>query len=140
MDQTALVREQIEGGEKLIRKLIERGFDLLAALWTKMEYDSRSYLYLVSPQVEKSGPLSAYQEVSAAQIELEKTGLHWMEQIDSYSIKVIPPSDPLAQDVLASYQVYPDPSASHGQWYGSRLVDGGFLYQPSLFQAHAATP
>ncbi len=143
MDQTALVREQIEGGEKLIRKLIERGFELWAGLWTKMEYDSKSYLYLISPQVEKVGLINAYRKVSAAQIDLEKSGLHWMEQIEQFTVKLIPPSDPLAEEILTRYQQYPDmsPAHAHGWRYSSSLVEGGFAYPSSLFHtALASTP
>lgn len=141
MDQTALVKETIEGGEKLIRKLLERGFELVAGLWAKQEYDSRIYLYLVSPLADiDSG--AAYREISQAQTELDQEGLHWLEQVDRFSVKLISPTDPLAAEVLARYRQYPNPLPSwiHGRMYRSSLVETGFLYPPSLFQAAHAAP
>lgn len=143
MDQATLVREQIEGGEKLIRKLFERGFDVLAAFWGKTEYDGRFYLYLVAPQVDMLGVPSGYGEVSAAQAELEREGIHWMEQIDSFSVNLISPNHPLALGVLKRYREDPDmrPSLPRDTFLNSEFVENAFIYPPSLFQPVAtATP
>src|SRR5213076_1530949 len=93
----------------LIRKLIERGFELSAALWTRTADDSRDYLYLVTPRVANADPRPAYAEVSAAQESLDNAGLHWMEQIDPFGIKLIPPHHSLAVEVLARYAQYSGP-------------------------------
>lgn len=143
MDQTSLVREQIDGGEKLIRKLIGLGFELSAGVWAKIEDDGRDYLYLVTPRVENADPRPAYAEVSAAQEALENAGLHGMEQIDQFGIKLIPPTHSLAEAVLDRYAKYPGPIATwfNGSRFGSTSVEGVYIYPPSLFRvAQPATP
>ena len=135
MDQIALVKEQIEGGEKLVRKLLERGFDVRAAFWGKTESDGRPYLYLVAPQVDVPGVSAGYGEVSAAQAELELDGTHWMEQIDPFGVNLLSPNHPLARGVLNLYRDNPKlkPCLPRDQRIGSEIVDNAFIYPPSLF-------
>lgn len=143
MAATALVREQIEGGEKLIRKLLERGFRVEGALWGQREYDSHSYLYLIAPQLDVDGPSHGYSAIREAQAELESEGIHWMERIERYSMKLLSPNDPLARGLLEKYRALPNlkPSLPRDQSIGSEFVDNAFVYPPSLFQAvAAATP
>src|SRR5437667_238958 len=66
MDKGLLVREQMEGGQKLVEQLAKNGFPLKAAFWRKEDDDSRWHLYLVTPLVEERGPFEAYRQIEAA--------------------------------------------------------------------------
>ena len=140
MDQAALVKERIDGGEKLIRHVRDRGLELTGGLWTRADSDARDYLYLVAPAVEDSDPRLAYREITKAQVELENGGLDWAERIDPFGIKLISPRHPLAKAVFEHYHDFAGsgPSWFHGAHLGSRLIEDAFIYPPSLFQTAAA--
>ncbi len=142
MAATALVREQIEGGERLIRKLLERGsLRVDGALWGQREYDGRTYLYLILPNLDRDGSFKSHDAIGEAQAELENEGIHWMERIES--LRLLSPTDPLARGVLDKYRAFPrmKPSLPRDQGIGSEIVDNAFVYPPSLFQPVAtATP
>lgn len=140
MDQTTLVRERIDGGEKLIRRVRDRGLELTGALWARTDDDARDYLYLVSPAVENADPRISYREITKAQVELEDGGLDWAERIDPFGIKLISPRHPLANAVLEHYRDYPGPMPTwfHGAHLGSRLIENAFIYPPSLFRSAPA--
>ena len=142
MAASALVREQIEGGEKLIRKLLERGsLRVDGALWGQREYDGRSYLYLVLPNLDRDGSFKSHEAIGEAQAELENEGIHWMERIES--LRLLPPTDSLARGLLEKYRNFPKlkPSLPRDQPIGSEFVENAFIYPPSVFQPlAAATP
>src|SRR4051812_42868564 len=99
MDQGTVVTEQIEGGSKLIRKLLARGVDLLAACWAKTASYDRWVLYLITPAVEGTDPRPLYREIREVLREMEREWRHLPERIDPDSVQLIPPSDPLARGV-----------------------------------------
>lgn len=142
MDQAALVREQVEGGEKLIRQLRASGFEVVAGIWTQLDGDSRAYLYLITPEVDNRDPRIGYGRVSDAQQALEATGLHWSERIDPFAVKLIPPRHPLAQGVIGHYARFNDPFPTWhgGSILGSVYIDGAYIYPASLFQPQPAAP
>src|SRR5690349_13478687 len=109
MDQATLVREQIDGGERLIRQALASGFDVRAALWAKIEGDGQWYLYLVTPEVENRDPRIGYGKLAAVERGLERSWSHPLEQIDRYGVKLISPNHPLAQGVLEEYRRCPGP-------------------------------
>lgn len=140
MDQAALVREQLDGGEKLIRRLLADGADLSGGLWAELDGDGQPYLYLVSPEVENRDPRLMYRKISAAQAALDSAGLHWLERVDRFGIKLIPPSHPLARGVLGQYRRHPGvtPTWHHGSVLGSVFVDGAYIYPARLFRPQPA--
>jgi hypothetical protein len=121
MDQPVLVREQVDGGEKLLARLRERGFDTVAAFWAKTAEDTRWYLYLVTPAVDQKGLLDTYGEIGDALRELNGAWSHPFERIDSLSVKVLSPSSPTATTVLdfqAQYQQIVGP------WFYAPSIEG----------------
>lgn len=137
MDRGSLVREQLDGGEKLIRRLVSDGLGVTGAAWAQLDGDADPYLYLVVPDVEARGSRAAYRRVSAAQIALEAEGLHWLERLDRFGTKLLSARDPFARG-LARY--YADaPPSPHPVWTGSRpfggvYVDGAYVYPAALFR------
>jgi len=131
-----VVREQLDGGERLIRRLVASGFNLAGGLWTQAEGDGQVYLYLITPEVEGRDPRIAYGKLAATQKAIEQEGVHWLERIDQFGVKLIPPSRPLARGVLEEYRRYPVPTPT---WRGGSILgpvysDGAYIYPPSLFQ------
>lgn len=140
MDQGTLVREQLDGGEKLIRRLVADGVVLSGGLWAEMDGDGQPYLYLITPEVEDRDPRITYRKISAAQAALDAAGLHWLERIDRFGIKLLATSHPLARGVLRYYHRHPGviPTWHHGSVLGSVYIDGAYIYPASLFPPQPA--
>ena len=66
MYKTILVNESIENGEKLIKKLEERKFPIVAAFWRHLDEEGLWRLVIVSPFVGREGPLRTYGYVREA--------------------------------------------------------------------------
>ena len=84
MDRASVVREQLDGGERLIRRLVASGFNLAGGLWTQAEGDGQVYLYLITPEVEGRDPRIAYGKLAATQKAIEQEGVHWLERIEAF--------------------------------------------------------
>lgn len=130
------MREQIDGGEKLVRQLAASGFPVSAALWAKAEGDGQLYLYVATPEVDDRDPRIAYGQLAAARQAVEGSWSHPLERVERYSVKLIPPSHPLARAVLDEYRRYPGtlPTRRGGSRLGTVDVEGAYIYPPSLFQ------
>ncbi len=89
MDQATLVKEQVDGGTKLLLRLRERGFDMAAACWTKTYYDARPYLYIVSPSIAGKDSRPSYKTIFETLQELENAWDHPFERIKTTQIKLI---------------------------------------------------
>jgi hypothetical protein len=127
MDTEALVDNLIDDGQKLVEEVSQRGFPVTAAFWLRASENDKWYFYIVSPVVDHEGLSQAY------------TRLHplvWGSAeplwIDPLGIKLIGPSNPIAQDVLAIHRRAPGPRVSPIRWGGRRLgnlsVEGAYLY------------
>lgn len=95
MDKGLLVREQTEGGQKLIDQLVRSGFPLRMAFWRKEDDDTRWHLYLITPLVEERGSFEAYRQVQAA-----VDSCSWpdpAEMIDTSMVMALEPTYPLAK-------------------------------------------
>lgn len=70
MYKTILANESIENGEKLIKKLEERKFPIIAAFWRYIDEEGLLRLVIVSPFVGQEGPLKTYGYIRNAVDEL----------------------------------------------------------------------
>jgi hypothetical protein len=127
MDTITLVTEQIDDGDKLVRKLSEEGFEASAAFWILVTEDSHWYFYIVSPVVESDGLATAYRRLHDIARKIPR--LSW---IDPLKIKLIGPSNPIAQDVLDILYRTSGPNVSAIRWGGKRLgnvsIEEAYLY------------
>ena len=55
MDQSSLVEMQIDDGAKIVEKLRESGFDVVAAWWMKTTEEGQWFLYIASKEVDEKG-------------------------------------------------------------------------------------
>lgn len=60
MDKTALVKEDMQEGKKLIEALDKADFQVEAAIWFYLTDSGEWRLLIASPLVEKEGPKKAY--------------------------------------------------------------------------------
>jgi hypothetical protein len=127
MDTVTLVKDLLDDGQKLVVELLQRGFEMIAAFWLKASDDDRWYFYLVSPVVETEGIAQAYGRLHPL--------VRAMPQplgIDLLKIKLIGPSDPIAQDVVAIQNRSPRPGGFPFRWKGRQLgnksIDGVYIY------------
>jgi hypothetical protein len=135
MDQATLVRDQIDGGEKLLTRLRESGFDMTAACWAKTEDDGQWYLYIVSPSVEVNGVRPGYAQIRSTLNQMDSEWTHPLERVEPVTVKLIGSKDPLAQGVLEMYRRFPGPIPTWhgGSVLGSVYVDGAYVYPPTMF-------
>lgn len=73
MYKTILVKTLVEEGERLVQRLEARRLHIVAALWH--HFDDRWRLVLVSPMVEREGPLRMYTRIEEALTQMEPTEL-----------------------------------------------------------------
>jgi hypothetical protein len=134
MDTATLVENLLDDGQKLVAELPRRGFEVAAAFWIQPSENGKWYFYMVSPMVDAEGIINAYRRLQPL--------VRAMPQpfsIDVLKIRLIGPSDPIAQDVLASLARMPGagvgPIRWSGTWLGNVSIDGAYLYP-----VPAATP
>jgi hypothetical protein len=127
MDTVTLVSEQIDDGEKLVRKLSEKGFEVSAAFWILATDDAQWSFYIVSPLVESEGLAKAYRRLHEVARQIPQPS--W---IDPLNVKLIGPSSPIAHDVLAIHARTSGPQVSPIRWGGKTLgnlsIEEAYLY------------
>ena len=128
MDQGTLVEMQINDGQLLLDRLAEEGIPVAAAFWVKEAESGQWFLYLVTPLVGEDGATRpAYRRVNA--VIRGMPAPFWIHPLE---VKVIAPTDPAAQDVLAVLRRGPGPRASPIRWGGTTLgdvsIDGAYFY------------
>lgn len=124
MDTVTLVENQIEDGQRLLDRLQERGFAVLAACWMKPVEEGRWCLFIASPVRDQKGPLAGYGEVIDA---LRALGQVW---IDSSDITLVGERHPLVRDVRNALQRAPGwvPMRYAGEQFGGIPADGVYVY------------
>jgi hypothetical protein len=127
MDTDTLVEDLVDDGQKLVEELPQRGFEVMAAFWLKASEDDKWYFYIVSPVVDTEGLAQAYRRLHPLVRAMPQP--FW---IDPLEIKLIGPSNPIAQDVLAIHSRAPGLRASPIRWGGKKLgnvsIEGAYLY------------
>ncbi len=116
MDTDTLVGNLIEDGKKLVSELPQGGFPVATAFWLKASYDGKWDFYIVSPVVDTEGIAKAYRLLHP--LVRARPQPTW---IDPLKIKLIGPSNPIAQDALAIPGRTPGPSACPIRWGGKKL-------------------
>jgi hypothetical protein len=122
MDQSPLVREQIEAGEKFIAEFSTYK-PVAAAFWAKESDSGHWYLYIASEQIDGATMLADYGEV----IRLVGHNQAWL---DPFQVKVISAREPIGRAVLdfvcKSRNLIPN------KWYSRRFgelsTDEAYIY------------
>jgi hypothetical protein len=121
MDSTTLVmREQIDGGSRLLDQLRHLGLEITAAGWVKAEFAARPYLYVATPAVHEADPRPPYRLVRTAVDVLEPVWGGSLERLDTIDVKLVSDRDPLAVGMAEVQRT--DRTGRHATWYrGSSL-------------------
>jgi hypothetical protein len=66
MDKEGLVDSDIDAGKRLISVVESSGLPVSAAMWLKRADDRDYKFYVVTPDVEKHGPIAVYRFIDTA--------------------------------------------------------------------------
>jgi hypothetical protein len=128
VDPIALVDEQIKAGQKLVERLNTAEVPVAAAAWIKEAEGEKWYLYLVTSLVGEDGAKKpAYRRITPFISQLQGEGF-W---IDPFEVKVIGPTHPVAQAILAVQRQSPGGRLATrygGASLGGLSVEGAYLY------------
>ena len=121
MDNGPLVKEEIDAGRELVRRL-DCYRPVKAAFWLKASDNPFRYLYLASERSEAHPDDLTYREVSRVEDELQSPDL------DQFRIKVVGADHPLVRDAVKITEQFP---ASAGRRDGGRSF--GNLFAEDLY-------
>lgn len=127
MDQGTLVEMQLENGQQLIDRLVEKGVRVTAACWVKESDGGLWFLYLATPLVGEDGAVRpAYRRVNEVIRQMQEQGV-W---IDPLEIKVIALDDPVAKAIAAVRDRYPatKPTWLRGNRLGKLEIEEAYIY------------
>jgi hypothetical protein len=99
MDKTLLVERDILAGQRLLEVLDASDIPILGAFWYEVPESERWRLFLVSPLVEKLGPIALYRRLITM---LDDSPALKDLGIDLHDIGVVGPRDSMVK-LLASY-------------------------------------
>lgn len=124
MDQGTLVENQINDGARIVEKLRESGFDVVAAWWMKDSEEGLWFLYLASKEVAEKGIKAAYHTVNTV---MGGLGQLW---VDRFKVKLVGPEDSITKDVLGILARYPGRMATRygGKRLGNVSIDDSYIY------------
>jgi hypothetical protein len=108
VDTSSLVSQQIAAGDRLIRRMLADGVEVNGAFWARNEAGGKDYLYLITPEVEHRDTNVAYGKVGDALNALIDEGVPRDERPDPFGIKLLPPSQRLAERVLRLCALHQD--------------------------------
>lgn len=123
MDNGPLVKEEIDAGRELIRKLNQQR-PVKAAFWLKASDKPYRYLYLAAERTDAHPDDLTYREVSRVEDELQSL------ELDPFRTKVIGADHPLARAAVEVADQYP---ASTGRRqgegpFGNLFADDSYIY------------
>jgi hypothetical protein len=137
MAQVLLVAEQIDDGKKLIEELARQGFPFTAAGWARTPYDSKWYLYLVSPPVDKQGVRKWYGRLNTVIRQMQQEGF----EMDPFEIKLVGPAEPVGKALLELQRRHRGKRPRRYDWArvdGTNL-EGACIYPPITVPAQSDT-
>ncbi len=129
MDQIPLVERRLDDGRALVRQLTADGFGVDVAFWGRHADDPWWYLYIASDQMDKHGPIEAYEKLQESQRKLAGTSVSLAD------VKLIKPSDPLAQHMRGLRDHYASPQTLRFQSVGTGTAGGleeAYIYPTSV--------
>jgi hypothetical protein len=128
MGQTTLVGNQITDAERLVSRLVEKGFSISAASWVKTSEEGLWFLYVVSRAVDDFGLAQAYRRLNAAAGPMSDL---WVSPFD---IKLVGTNNPIARDMLEALARAPTPATVPIRYAGTRLgsvrIEEAYIYPP----------
>lgn len=136
MDSDPLADWHIDAGQRLIRRLVQDGFNVDAAFWSKTADDIFWILYIASPVVDGKGPAGAYSDLQASLQHLE--GI----PVSLSDIKLIGREDPITRDVTNLLTRHPGrlPIRYAGKRLGNIIIDDAYIYPITITETQTSGP
>jgi len=124
MDTTILVEDHIDAGAELLTRLIDGGFDLLAAFWIKPEGVTYWDLYIVSPTATGGGFGAAFSSVSLTLDQIPGT------PIGLSQIRLVDPAKPIAKEAVQLRDRHSRrlPLKLGARQFGGIAIEDGYIY------------
>ena len=123
MDNGPLVKEEIDAGRELVRRL-NRYRPVKAAFWLKASDKPYRYLYLASERSDAHPNDLTYREVSQVEDELQSPDL------DQFRIKVVAADHPLVRDAVKIIEQFPAALGRRdgGRSFGNLFAEDLYIY------------
>ena len=125
MDQTSLVNDLIEAGERFLEEF-EKSYPVAVAFWLKNRDDRGWYLHVASPKLIDGRTRDAYGEVLRVIGQLKEVNF------DPFNVKLRKMDDPIVRFALDFQRPFPERGAmifDVPSYYGVE-VEGMYLYPP----------
>jgi hypothetical protein len=123
MDQSPLVIEQIDAGQKLVAEL-EKTFLVEAAFWLKASEEHSWCLYVAADRFKDKDLKVTYGEVLRVAATIRDPNL------DPFRVKLVTVDHPFAKGALDIIRRFPGRMATHfhGKVLGGTSIDGAYIY------------
>lgn len=138
MDKDALVTEQTDSGEQLIKALAADGFETRMAFWAKPTDEGKWFLYLASTMVDDNGLAAAYRLVHRTMrrmpdlwiepLEVRLLGMN--DSLTEAALDVIKPKISASPYAIRKPKPYPGMTLFRGDTLGGLGIDGAYIYPP----------
>jgi hypothetical protein len=138
--RTLVTRDLAESGRRLLLRLIGTEVAPLAAMWAlRTDRDEQANLFIVSPLIPTRGPIAAYGIVLPLLDELNAELNDPFAEIDSSAVKLLSPSNPLAEGLLDRYHQQPSDRAAFQSRsaFNGVSVEAAYIYPAKMFTAPA---
>jgi hypothetical protein len=124
MDQSSLVREQIDAGQRFLREF-EKSASVVVAFWLREGEDGRWNLYVASDQFNGGKIGTAYMEVRRIAKAMRDF------YFEPFRVKLIGLTEPMAQAALKFYMTHPPKIPFHirERNFGGIEVDAAYFIQ-----------
>ena len=123
MDNGPLVKEEIDAGRELVRRL-NHYRPVKAAFWLKASDKPNHYLYIASERIEGATLELDYHQVSQVMREMQNPDL------DGFRIKVVAADHPLAREAIQTAERFPMVTGRRtgGGPFGGVFTDDVYIY------------
>jgi len=123
VDNGPLVKEEIDAGRELVRRL-DRYRPVKAAFWLKASDDPYRYLYIASERIEGASLELGYPQIIQVMRELQSPDL------DGFRIKVVAADNPLAREAVETAERFPMVTGRRqgGRPFGDLFADDLYIY------------
>jgi hypothetical protein len=123
VDNGPLVKEEIDAGRELVRRL-DQYRPVKAAFWLRESDDPHRYLYLASERSDAYPDDLSYDEMRRVEDELQSP------DIDPFRIKVVGADHPLVRDAVETAEQFPASMGRRdgGRTFGNLFADDLYIY------------
>jgi hypothetical protein len=130
----ALSKEMIDSGRELVRALLQRQVELTACFWLYSSERNDWRLVVAFPQVEKEGPLKAYETIQSVIRPLgaqQTTPEGFRRLLRLTDVSVLEPSNRLVRSVQSVPLFDEDGMQFKQSRLGDSFVEGVYIYNLS---------